>query len=254
MTSPSTPDSPDLASAESRPLAPKAAPRRRAFKGMAMPDRVAQRRAMLLAAALEAFGTRGYHAVTVREICSGAKLTERYFYESFKSLEALFSALYLDLNGQLKSATLAALAEVQRQSAASAGLRVERFAEAALRVLLEFIRDDPRRARVMLIDAVSISHDIQRISTAVTDDYQQLTRSFIELLFPNARAHGVDIDIMAAGLLGTNIHIATHWVREGLKTPFEVVLRNNLTIYQAMSAYWPRLAGSTPAPLPQTTP
>ncbi len=211
-----------------------------------MQDRVAQRRALLLVAALEAFGTRGFHAVTVREICAGAGLTERYFYESFKSLEALFSALYLQLNGQLKQATLAALIAANTQSSASdSSGRIDVLAGAALRVLLEFIRDDPRRARVMLIDAISISHDVQQISGQITREYMELTRRFIDQLFPDAASRGVDLDLIASGLLGSNIHIATHWVREGLKTPFDVVLRNCLAIYQALGAYWPKLAAST---------
>ncbi len=211
-----------------------------------MQDRVAQRRALLLVAALEAFGTRGFHAVTVREICAGAGLTERYFYESFKSLEALFSALYLQLNGQLKQATLAALIAANTNSSTSdSSGRIDVLAGAALRVLLEFIRDDPRRARVMLIDAISISHDVQQISGQITREYMELTRRFIDQLFPDAASRGVDLDLIASGLLGSNIHIATHWVREGLKTPFDVVLRNCLAIYQALGAYWPKLAAST---------
>lgn len=225
---------------------PIPAPKPRPMKGLPMQDRVAQRRALLLVAALEAFGTRGYHAVTVREICAGAGLTERYFYESFKSLEALFSALYLQLNGQLKQATLAALIAANAGSSASdSSSRIDVLAGAALRVLLEFIRDDPRRARVMLIDAISISHDVQQISGQITREYMELTRRFIDQLFPDAASRGVDLDLIASGLLGSNIHIATHWVREGLKTPFDVVLRNCLAIYQALGAYWPKLAAST---------
>lgn len=207
-----------------------------------MQDRVIQRRALLLDAALEAFGTRGYHAVTVREICTGARLTERYFYESFKSLEALFSALYLQLNEQLKSATLGALMVAQARTASGPDReRIDALASAGLRVLLEFIRDDPRRARVMLIDAISISHGVGQISGQITREYAELTRGFIEQLFPDADARGIDIAVIATGLLGANIHIATQWVRDGFKPSFEVVLRNNLAIYQALSAFWPKL-------------
>ncbi len=212
------------------------------MKGVPMQERTAQRRALLLDAALEAFGTRGFHAVTVREICAGARLTERYFYESFKSLEALFSALYLMLNDQLKHATLTALMVAQMKTAASPDReRIDALAGAGLRVLLEFIRDDPRRARVMLIDAISISHGVGQISGQITREYAELTQQFIEQLFPDADARGIDIGVIATGLLGANIHIATQWVRDGFKPSFEVVLRNNLAIYQALSAFWPKL-------------
>lgn len=216
--------------------APRAVP---SLKGVPMAARVAQRRTLLLDAALEAFGTRGYHAVTVREVCAGARLSERYFYESFKSLEALFSALYLQLNEQLKTATLAALMVAQLKTASGPDReRIDALARAGLRVLLEFIRDDPRRARVMLIDAISISHGVGRISGQITREYAELTQRFIEQLFPNADARGIDIGVIATGLLGANIHIATQWVRDGFRPSFEVVLRNNLAIYQALSAFW----------------
>lgn len=227
------------------PAEPAPKPRGRpvaGMKGLSMEARVAERRRLLLEAALEAFGSRGYRAVTVREICAGAHLTERYFYESFASLEALFSALYLSLNLQLRSATLASLMRAQAATAdADDAARINALSEAGLRVFLEFIRDDPRRARVMLIDAISISHDVGRMADQITREYAELTRSFITQLFPGALERGIDVDIIATGLLGANIHIATRWVREGLKTPFEDVLRNNLAIYQALSAYWPKL-------------
>jgi len=199
---------------------------------MAHEDRLQQRREQLIEAGLEAFGTKGFHEVTVRDVCMSAKLTERYFYESFRSLEALFSAVYLDLNRQLKDATLMALGAVKPPAG------VASLATAAVRVLLEFIRDDPRRARVMLIDAVSISHDVQRISGEITRDYAELVRGFIDLLFPEAKRRGVDVDVIAAGLLGANIHIATHWVRERFATPLDQVLESNVLIYRALDAYW----------------
>lgn len=212
-----------------------------------MAERVAERRRLLLEAALDAFGSRGYQAVTVREICAGARLTERYFYESFDSLEALFSALYLSLNGQLRAATLAALMRAQVATARSPdAARIDALSEAGLRVFLEFIRDDPRRARVMLIDAISISHGVGQMADQITREYAELTRSFIAQLFPAADARGIDTDIIATGLLGANIHIATRWVRDGLKTPLEDLLRNNLAIYRALSAYWPKVP---PAPM-----
>lgn len=227
----------------SKPAAakPDAAPPRRAFRGIAHADRLQQRREQLIEAGLEAFGTRGFHATTVRDICTGAKLTERYYYESFRSLEALFSAVYVELNRRLKQATLDALAKVPPTGDAA------KFARAALRVLLEFVRDDPRRARIMLIDAVSISHDVQRLSGEITRDYALLVRSFIDRLFPDAKAKGVDVDVLAAGLLGANIHIATHWVSERFATPLDTVLRNNLLIYEALVAYWDHVEKPAPA-------
>ena len=41
------------------------------------------------------YGTSGFFSVTVKDICNQAKLTERYFYESFKKSEDLFQTIFL---------------------------------------------------------------------------------------------------------------------------------------------------------------
>src|SRR4029077_5184552 len=55
----------------------------RAYGGVSAEDRIAARRAKLLDAGLELFGTRGYATTGVKDVCREAGLTDRYFYESF---------------------------------------------------------------------------------------------------------------------------------------------------------------------------
>src|ERR1700710_181396 len=69
----------------------------RAYGGLALEDRVAARRARFIEAGIELFGTQGFRAATVRGICAAAGLTDRYFYESFASLEALLAEVYRTL-------------------------------------------------------------------------------------------------------------------------------------------------------------
>lgn len=202
----------------------KAAATPRSFRGVAADERRFARRAQLLKAGIRAFGGKGYHAVTVRQICTGAKLTERYFYESFAGLEDLFVAVYREVSEELMRITLAALRQTPREALA--------LAEAGLRAYLEFVRDDVRRARILLIDSISISHDVQRVSAAVASDYASLVRGFTVQLFPDAAAQGLQVDLIAAGLIGANVHIATHWLREGFRTPLEDVLASNLLFFR----------------------
>jgi AcrR family transcriptional regulator len=204
------------------------APVRRSFRGVAPEERQLQRRGQLINAGIVAFGEHGYHAVTVREICAGAKLTERYFYESFSGLEDLFVSVYRTINEALMQATLIAL----ESSPADA----EVLAERSLRVFLKFVRDDPQRARIFLIDAISISHDVQRVSATVAGNYAGLIRQFIAQLFPDASRSGLDINLIATGLIGANVHIATHWLREDFRTPLNRVLANMLSFYRVLGA------------------
>ncbi len=63
------------------------------FKGVSAVDRRADRRSRLVVAAFEIAGTEGAGALGVGRVCLAAKLTKRYFYESFASLAELQSAV-----------------------------------------------------------------------------------------------------------------------------------------------------------------
>jgi AcrR family transcriptional regulator len=73
---------------------PKHAPPVRPYGGVSAPERVALRRAALLDAGLELFGTEGYARTRVKDLCRQAGLTDRYFYESFAGTDELFLAVF----------------------------------------------------------------------------------------------------------------------------------------------------------------
>jgi AcrR family transcriptional regulator len=52
----------------------------RSYGGESANDRLARRRRQLLDAGLELFGTTGYRATTVRQLCREARVSDRYFY------------------------------------------------------------------------------------------------------------------------------------------------------------------------------
>ena len=62
---------------------------------------MAGRRARFIEAGIEVFGQQGLRGATVRGVCAAAGLTDRYFYESFPSLEALLQAVYQQLSDEL---------------------------------------------------------------------------------------------------------------------------------------------------------
>ena len=73
----------------------------RTYGGVSGEDRAAARRARLLDAGLERFGTDGWAATGVKDICREAGLTDRYFYESFDDRLALFTAVFDRATGEL---------------------------------------------------------------------------------------------------------------------------------------------------------
>ena len=69
----------------------------RQFKGLSLTERKEARREKLIEAGIAMYGTQGFFSVTVKDVCNEAKLTERYFYESFKKSEELFQTVFLKM-------------------------------------------------------------------------------------------------------------------------------------------------------------
>jgi AcrR family transcriptional regulator len=197
----------------------------RRYAGVDPEERQRQRKARLVAAALAVFGEQGYHPSTVRDVCKAAQLTSRYFYESFDSMEALFRSVYSTISRELMQATIIALAQCPPDP--------EKLSEAALRTFLEFIQEDPRRARVALIDALNVGEGMNSLANKASQDYAQLVSTFVHQFFPNMDELGLNPAIIADGLVGASNRIATQWVAEKCKTPLNDVLHNNVAIFKA---------------------
>jgi len=114
--------------------------------GLTPDDRRAERRTLLLDAAFELLGTEGWGGTTVRGVCQQARLNPRYFYESFDDLDALLLALYDRLVAELGEEVLRAVAE--------AGDHPRAQMRAAIGSILAFVDDDPRRGRVLYVEAL----------------------------------------------------------------------------------------------------
>jgi AcrR family transcriptional regulator len=203
-------------------------PNKRRYGGVLPEERQRLRRAKLIEGALEVFGTKGFHATTVREVCVAAHLTERYFYESFKTLPQLFLATYSELREQLMNLTLAALAQSEPTPLG--------MLEPAMRVFLEFIRDDPRRGRIMLVDSFAVNDEVAAMSGATARDYSSMMRQHLHLLIPKERQDEVSLDLLADGMIGLNVLLAARWMQDGFAEPIDKVVFTNLLPYHGLLA------------------
>jgi AcrR family transcriptional regulator len=116
------------------------------YGGVEASVRIAGRRAALIEAGLELLGTQGWPATTVRAVCAQANLTPRYFYESFKDLDSLLLAVFDGIAGDAAAEVLAAVTEAPQDARAKA--------HAAIAAFVDFLTRDPRRARVLFIEAM----------------------------------------------------------------------------------------------------
>ncbi|MGQ0622221.1 MAG: TetR/AcrR family transcriptional regulator [Panacagrimonas sp.] len=203
----------------------------RRYRGVDAQERVAERRNQFIEAGLECFGTRGYHAVTVRELCAQAQLTERYFYESFKTREALFAAVYQDLVLRLRMDFLAA--------AAPESPSLEAMARAGLGVFFRLLKRDPRVARMLLVEVLTVSREMELLAQRATFGFGNLLRQLSVAalparLAPPQQTPVQDLDLLATGLVGAAVHIAMRWTMDGCRQPVRTVIDTAMAIYRAV--------------------
>ncbi|MCU1686508.1 MAG: TetR family transcriptional regulator [Amycolatopsis sp.] len=166
----------------------------RTWAGTTLDDRKAARHRLLLDAGLDLLGTTGSAAVSVRAVCRHAKLTERYFYESFADREQLVLAVYEHVGAQAHQALLDAVREAPEPAAR---------AEAAVTAFVELMVDDPRKGSVLLLAPLT--------DPALSQRGVELLPAFAALVREQLSS-GDDVDRMltAVGLVGAlgNVFIA----------------------------------------------
>ncbi|APE33230.1 TetR family transcriptional regulator [Nocardia mangyaensis] len=177
-------------------------PAGRRYSGRTTAERVEQRRTALLDAALELFGTQGYVAGSVKQLCGLAGLTERYFYESFRDRESCLAALYDDLTDRTRERTLTALR--------AAGPHLDAVIGAGLAAFIGYLSEDPRRARVVLVEVVGVSAAMEQRRHAVLRDYAELVAG----LWSSARARPLSERerLTCIALVGGVNHLLVDWL------------------------------------------
>ncbi|HEY9028914.1 MAG TPA: TetR/AcrR family transcriptional regulator [Burkholderiaceae bacterium] len=194
----------------------------RSYGGLAMEERVAARRARFIEAGTELFGTQGFRGATVRGICAAAGLTDRYFYESFASPEALLAAVYCTLrDGFAKRLTEESLGEEGWHGDDAA---VERQVTAAYELWFEHVRD-PRFARIVLVEILGVSPGMDALYEESARAMAELTISPLAATRPAIRLSKQRRELLGRALVGSGLQVAKMWMTGGYKLPRRDVVR-----------------------------
>ena len=203
--------------------------------GLDAAERRAERRALLLDAAFELLGTDGWSATTVRGVCQHARLNPRYFYESFDDLDALVVAVYDRLIAELGSTVLAAVT--------AAGHDPGDQTRASLRCIIEFIDADPRRGRVLYVEALgNEALNRRRIETthllvATVEEHAAATQRALPPGEPIGR-------IGAALLVGGAGELIVAWLEGRIDVSRDQLIDDATTLLLAMGEAAARLAAN----------
>lgn len=161
----------------------------RSYGGKTAAERVSERRRRLVAATIDVLAVSGEAHATMTAICSSAGLTERYFYESFASLDdAMLAALDSVCDEILELAT-----HVIAETPGSPEVRVHAVMEA----FVKLVSSEPAKVQVAVIHASANPRLRARRSELLTTFADFVAREAAELYgdaaWPVARArvHGL---------------------------------------------------------------
>lgn len=195
------------------------------YRGQSADERAAERRERLLEATLEVWADPAQRT-TMTAVCGAAGLTERYFYESFKSLDEAQRAVLDAIATEIESVTQAA--------ADAAGPDPVTQAGAVLTSFVELIGSDPRKGRVAIIEAGAMP-ELRARRTEILRDFAH--RSAIEARDRMGLPHRSEHEEEMAGLLfiGGMAELVTAWLDGAMAaTPEQIVAaasRSFLALY-----------------------
>lgn len=199
----------------SQPDASKSPARR--YGGASAAERQAQRLERLLEAGFDVFGRMGYREATMRMICSQARLTDRYFYEHFSTVDEVFLAVHQRVSAETAKSVLIAVAEVATSDDPQALVR------AGLKAFYEFIKADPRRAQILLMDAVTSGLTSPLNLNARISRYVDVLRMRLKMRYPKLPQQP-DVELILGGFAGMVIHTASVWAQRKFDTPVDTLV------------------------------
>jgi AcrR family transcriptional regulator len=171
----------------------------RVYGGRSEHQRRADRRARLITAGLELFGTEGWSGATIERLCGAAGVATRSFYEEFSSREALLRAVYEDIMGGV-------VAFVLPKIAATTGTPEERI-RVGLSSYVGYLTEDPRRARV--------AHREVRSAGVLEQDRHAMILRFADIIATETRLpNGASGRVLGLALAGAVTEVLVDWVAQ----------------------------------------
>jgi AcrR family transcriptional regulator len=199
----------------------------RTWAGSTLAERQAVRRAQLIAAGRDLLGSGT--PVTVRAVCRAAKLTERYFYESFRDRDELVIAAFEAAAHEAVAAIVEAVAETDG--------RPESIARAGVRVAVEQTIDDPRRGHVLVVAPVS-----DPVLFAKRDEMLPVLTALFEEHIDSDAGDG---ELVASALAGALVHLFFRYLTGELRVERRRFEEHCVRLLLAGGAGW-RLPAHTP--------
>jgi AcrR family transcriptional regulator len=198
----------------------------RSYGGVSATERVAARLQRLLDAALELYGTLGFAATGVKDVCRQAGLTDRYFYESFRDSGELFIAVFDRATSDLLALVAQEVSEVPPEP--------ELQVRAAIGSFVRALADEPRKARVIFVESAAVGAEANRHMRASL-------RQFAALVAATARPHLPEmpertLQMGALALVGAIDRVIIEWQDGHLDATIDEVIDHSVQLFLVAAA------------------
>jgi AcrR family transcriptional regulator len=157
----------------------------------------------LLDAGLELFGTKGYAATSIGELCRVSFVATRYFYEEYGDREAVLLELYETLIEQIRERIL----EVSEPPGPD---HMYRAARARIAAFVQGAARDERVARVLLLESGSPRLEARRLATH--KEFARYVAQFAISYVDKGTIEPDDYELLALMFVGAVNEVITHWV------------------------------------------
>jgi AcrR family transcriptional regulator len=210
----------------------------RRYKGVDSAERTAQRRAKILDAAIELFGTRGYHATTLAMLSAYSSVPHRYLMGIFPDKEAILRAIHEQIYDDIQTA----VNEVRKNLPANPVAMIRALVGAGCGVLLA----DERKLRIGTLEGAGISEEFEQFRHNAPRQYFPLVLEEIEKLVASGLLpRRDDFFPFVVGLIAAGNALMADWLltpREQ-RPPKEVVIERISEFYRGIM-----LAALSPVP------
>jgi len=197
----------------------------RLWRGRTQDERQAERRERLRTAAMRIVEESGVDAIAVRSVCREARLTERYFYESYASIDDLVGELYDTVVDEVYSSI--------RQADEADDDPVAR-GEASIRVLARILLADRAKSRIFVMELSSpglLGAHLQRKLAMKRD----LMGGIVDRL-SDGRLDEVDREINVRSLMASQTQIFLAWAAGEIPADEDRLVRHLHRILRAVVA------------------
>lgn len=204
----------------------------RPYAGRSPEERRAERRRRILDAALELYGTEGFYATSVAQLCRTAKVAPAKFYEEFAGSEELLIELcreiWTPLRKDILGATMAAAPSVPEMT------------RAAISAYCHGLLEDTRRARVVCVEFPCGSPAAEAARREQTLQFANLWLAGLRMVTGD-REQALDerqMVLMATALVGALRDAVRHWLFEPEPRPsIEHLVEAMMTLYVAVARH-----------------